>query len=240
MRDTVGTLYVVATPIGNLGDITLRALETLKQADLIAAEDTRHTRRLLQHYQIETPLISFHQHSGTGRTEQLLQRLLNGETIALVTDAGTPSISDPGGVLVEQAHRHGIPVVPIPGASAVTAVLSVSGLPAHRFRFEGFLPRKQGALRKFFESIVDEPMPVVFFESPHRLLKTLQNAHEVLGEREVVIGRELTKQFEEVFRGTLSQAIAHWQAKPPRGEFVVVIAPSDEGVRKIVARASCP
>ncbi|MFQ3612059.1 MAG: 16S rRNA (cytidine(1402)-2'-O)-methyltransferase [Fimbriimonadales bacterium] len=225
MQEPVGTLYVVATPIGNLGDITLRALETLRQVDLIAAEDTRHTRRLLQHYQIETPLVSFHQHSSTGRIEQLIQRLLKGESMALVTDAGTPGISDPGGMLVEQAHQHGIPVVPIPGASAVTAILSVAGLPAHRFRFEGFLPRKEGARRKFFESIADETMPVVFFESPHRLLKTLESAYAVLGEREVIVGRELTKQFEEVFRGRLSQAIDHWRSKPPRGEFVVILAP---------------
>ncbi len=225
MDSPTGTLYVVATPIGNLGDITLRALETLQQVDLIAAEDTRHTRRLLQHYNIDTPLISFHQHSGQGRVEQIIQRLLKGESVALVTDAGTPSISDPGGVLVAEAHRHGIRVVPVPGASALTALLSVSGLPTHRFRFEGFIPRKEGARRKFFERIAGEEMVVVFFESPHRLLKTLQTAHEVLGEREVVVGRELTKQFEEVFRGRLSDALAHWQAKPPKGEFVVAIAP---------------
>ncbi|BCW96459.1 MAG: 16S rRNA (cytidine(1402)-2'-O)-methyltransferase [Fimbriimonadales bacterium] len=222
-----GVLYVVATPIGNLGDITLRALETLKSVDLIAAEDTRHTKKLLLHYGIQTPLASFHQHSGAGRIEQLVRRLLQGESIALVTDAGTPGISDPGGALVEAAHTAGVRVVPIPGASALTALLSVSGLPAHRFRFEGFPPRKSGARQRFFESLRDADAPVVFFESPHRLLATLQTAHDALGDCTVVVGRELTKQFEEVFRGTLSAAIAHWQATAPRGEFVIALYPGD-------------
>jgi 16S rRNA (cytidine1402-2'-O)-methyltransferase len=224
-----GVLYVVATPIGNLQDITLRALETLKTVDLIAAEDTRHTKKLLQHYGIETPLISFHQHSGAGRIEQIIRRLQGGESVALVTDAGTPGISDPGGALVAAAHKAGIRVVPVPGASAVTAILSVAGLPAHRFRFEGFPPRKEGARRKFFESLHGEDAPVVFYESPHRLLKTLQTAYEVLGDCGIVVGRELTKQFEEVFRGRLSEAIAYWQAKPPRGEFVIVLSVREDG-----------
>ncbi|MCS7300180.1 MAG: 16S rRNA (cytidine(1402)-2'-O)-methyltransferase [Fimbriimonadales bacterium] len=218
-----GVLYVVATPIGNLGDITLRALETLRTVDLIAAEDTRHTKKLLQHYGIETPLISFHQHSGAGRVEQIIRRLQQGESVALVTDAGTPGISDPGGVLVEAAHRAGVRVVPVPGVSAVTTILSVAGLPAHRFRFEGFPPRKEGARRRFFEALQGEDAPIVLYESPHRLLKTLQSAYETLGDCTVVVGRELTKQFEEVFRGRLSEAIAHWQVKPPKGEFVVVL-----------------
>ncbi|MCS7208006.1 MAG: 16S rRNA (cytidine(1402)-2'-O)-methyltransferase [Fimbriimonadales bacterium] len=218
-----GVLYVVATPIGNLQDITLRALETLKTVDLIAAEDTRHTQKLLQHYGIETPLLSFHQHSGAGRIQQIVRRLQAGESVALVTDAGTPGISDPGGALVAAAHAAGIRVVPIPGASAVTAVLSVAGLPAHRFRFEGFPPRKDSARRRFFERLRSEEATIVFYESPHRLLKTLQTAREVLGDCTVVVGRELTKQFEEVFRGTLSEAIAHWQTQPPKGEFVIVL-----------------
>ncbi|MCS6919061.1 MAG: 16S rRNA (cytidine(1402)-2'-O)-methyltransferase [Fimbriimonadales bacterium] len=222
-----GALYVVATPIGNLQDITLRALETLRTVDLIAAEDTRHTKKLLQHYGIETPLISFHQHSGAGRMESIIRRLQAGESVALVTDAGTPGISDPGGALVEAAHRAGIRVVPIPGASAVTAVLSAAGLPAHRFRFEGFPPRKEGARRKFFESLQGEDAPIVFYESPHRLLKTLQAAYDALGDCTVIVGRELTKQFEELFRGALSEAIAHWQTKPPKGEFVVVLYTAD-------------
>ncbi len=224
-----GALYVVATPIGNLQDITLRALETLRTVDLIAAEDTRHTKKLLQHYGIETPLMSFHQHSGAGRVQQILERLQRGASVALVTDAGTPGISDPGGALVEAAHRAGIRVIPIPGASAATAILSAAGLPAHRFRFEGFPPRKEGARRRFFESLQDEDAPIVFYESPHRLLKTLQTAYETLGDCTVVVGRELTKQFEEVFRGKLSEAIAHWQAKPPKGEFAVVLHKGSDG-----------
>lgn len=226
MKNAPGTLYVVATPIGNLEDITLRALRILKEVDVIAAEDTRHTRHLLQRYGIETPLVSFHQHSGAGRLQSLLRRLLEGESVALVTDAGTPGISDPGGMLVAEAHRAGVQVVPIPGASALTALLSVAGLPAHRFRFEGFVPRKEGARRHFFEALAEEEAPVVLYESPHRLLKTLQTAYEVLGDRLVVVGRELTKQYEEVFRGRLSEAIAHWQAKAPKGEFTLVIAPA--------------
>jgi 16S rRNA (cytidine1402-2'-O)-methyltransferase len=223
-----GVLYVVATPIGNLGDITLRALETLKTVDLIAAEDTRHTKKLLQHYGIETPLVSFHQHSGAGRIEQLVRRLLQGESIALVTDAGTPGISDPGGALVEAAHRAGVRVVPIPGASAVQQrCCQLQDCPRIRFRFEGFPPRKAGARRRFFESLREADAPIVFFESPHRLLATLQAAYDALGDCTVVVGRELTKQFEEVFRGTLSEAIAHWQATPPRGEFVIVLTPSE-------------
>ncbi|MCX7993711.1 MAG: 16S rRNA (cytidine(1402)-2'-O)-methyltransferase [Fimbriimonadales bacterium] len=218
-----GVLFVVATPIGNLKDITLRALETLQAVDLIAAEDTRHTKKLLQHYGIETPLISFHQHSGSGRVEQIIRRLQGGESVALVTDAGTPGISDPGGALVEAAHQAGIRIIPIPGASAVTAILSVAGLPAHRFRFEGFPPRKESARRRFFENLQHEEAPIVFYESPHRLLKTLQTAYEVMGDCTVVVGRELTKQFEEIFRGRLSEAVAHWQEKPPKGEFVVIL-----------------
>lgn len=222
---TLGTLYVVATPIGNMEDISLRALRVLKEVALIAAEDTRHTRKLLQRYEIQTPLTSFHQHTGEGKRNAIIQRLLSGESVALVTDAGTPGISDPGGVLVEEAHKAGIPVVPVPGASAITTLLSASGLPAHRFRFEGFLPRKEGARKQFFEAIRDADMTVVFYESPHRLLKTLQTAHAVLGECTVVIGRELTKQFEEIFRGTLGEALQHWQNKPPKGEFTIAIGP---------------
>ncbi len=218
-----GKLYVVATPIGNLEDITLRALRVLKAVALIAAEDTRHTKKLLARYEIETPLISFHEHSPPARLREIIQRLKAGEDVALVTDAGTPAISDPGAALVQAAHEAGIPVVPVPGASAVTAALSAAGFPAQRFRFEGFPPRKAGARQRFFESLKEEEAPVVLFESPHRLLKTLQSAFEVLGDRRVTICREMTKQFEEIFHGTLSEAIDHWQKHPPRGEFVIVI-----------------
>jgi len=218
-----GKLYVVATPIGNLEDITLRALRVLQEVALIVAEDTRHTRKLLARYEIETPLLSFHEHSPPARLREILQRLQAGESVALVTDAGTPGISDPGATLVKAAHEAGIPVVPIPGASAVTAALSVAGFPAQRFRFEGFPPRKEGARKRFFESFKEENAPIVLFESPHRLLKTLQAALEVLGDRPVTVCREMTKQFEEIFYGTLSEAIDHWQRHIPRGEFVIVI-----------------
>ncbi len=218
-----GKLYVVATPIGNLEDITLRALRVLKAVALIAAEDTRHTKKLLARYEIETPLISFHEHSPPARLREIIQRLKAGEDVALVTDAGTPGISDPGAALVQAAHEAGIAVVPVPGASAVTAALSVAGFPVQRFRFEGFPPRKAGARQRFFESLKADEAPVVLFESPHRLLKTLQSAFEVLGDRQVTVCREMTKQFEEIFHGTLSEAIDHWQKHPPRGEFVIVI-----------------
>jgi 16S rRNA (cytidine1402-2'-O)-methyltransferase len=218
-----GTLYVVATPIGNLEDITLRALRVLREVALIAAEDTRHTRKLLARYEIETPLLSFHEHSPPARLQKILQRLESGESVALVTDAGTPGISDPGASLVKAAHEAGIPVVPVPGASAVTAALSVSGFAAARFRFEGFPPRKAGARKRFFEAFQEEDAPIVLFESPHRLLDTLQTALEVLGDRPVVICREMTKQFEQIFHGTLSVALQHWQQHAPRGEFVIVL-----------------
>jgi 16S rRNA (cytidine1402-2'-O)-methyltransferase len=218
-----GTLYVVATPIGNLEDITLRALRILREVALIAAEDTRQTRKLLARYEIETPLLSFHEHSPPARLHQILQRLESGESVALVTDAGTPGISDPGASLVRAAHEAGIPVVPVPGVSAVTAAISVSGFVASRFRFEGFPPRKAGARKRFFEALQEEDAPIVLFESPHRLLPTLQTALEVLGDRPAVICREMTKQFEQIFYGTLSSALQHWQQHTPRGEFVLVL-----------------
>ncbi|MEN3000684.1 MAG: 16S rRNA (cytidine(1402)-2'-O)-methyltransferase [Armatimonadota bacterium] len=218
-----GKLYVVATPIGNLEDITLRALRVLKEVALIAAEDTRQTKKLLARYEIETPMLSFHEHSPPSRLRELIGRLQAGESVALVTDAGTPGISDPGAALVRAAHEAGIPVVPIPGASAVTAALSVAGFPAQRFRFEGFPPRKEGARKRFFQSLKEEDAPIVLFESPHRLLKTLQTALAVLGDRPVALCREMTKQFEEIFYGTLSEAVAAYQQRTPRGEFVIVI-----------------
>jgi len=218
-----GTLYVVATPIGHLEDITARALRILNEVEFIAAEDTRHTRKLLQHFQLETPLTSFHEHSPQAKLDSLIARLKGGESLALVTDSGTPGISDPGANLVREAHRQGIPVVPIPGANAALAALSVSGFWAQRFRFEGFPPRKAGERKRFFEHLLEYDAPIVLYESPFRVLKTLQCALEVLGDRPVTVCRELTKQFEEVFHGTLSEAVARWQAKEPRGEFTLVI-----------------
>jgi 16S rRNA (cytidine1402-2'-O)-methyltransferase len=220
-----GVLYVVATPIGNLGDITLRALETLKTVDLIAAEDTRHTKKLLQHYGIETPLVSFHQHSGAGRIEQLVRRLQQGESIALVTDAGTPGISDPGGALVEAAHRAGVRVVPIPGASAVQQrCCQLQDCPRIGFGSRAF-PRARRARADAFSNRCVRRTRLWCFSSPRTACsRRCRAAYDALGDCTVVVGRELTKQFEEVFRGTLSEAIAHWQATPPRGEFVIVLA----------------
>lgn len=214
------TLYVVATPIGNLEDITLRALRILGEVDLIAAEDTRKTKRLLAKYGINTKLTSYHQHSKAGKTSYLL-RELSGKDVALVSEAGVPTISDPGGGLVRAAIEEGIPVVSVPGPSAVATALAVSGMAADRFLFLGFLPRKKGERRRLLASVADEPLTIVAFESPHRLCRALTDILEVLGDRRVAIGRELTKLHEEVFRGTVSEAIEHF-AKP-RGEFTLVI-----------------
>ncbi|NUL82371.1 MAG: 16S rRNA (cytidine(1402)-2'-O)-methyltransferase [Armatimonadetes bacterium] len=216
-------LYVVATPIGNLEDMTLRALRTLQEADLIAAEDTRHSRKLLARYEIKTPLISFHEHSTESRIESLIERLRNGETIALITDGGTPGVSDPGAKLVLAALSEGLTVSPLPGPSAVSAALSVSGFAAQFYRFLGFLPRKDGQQRAIFEQYKDEPGPVVFFESPYRIGKTLANALSALGDRPVAVCREMTKQHEEIYRGMLAQAVEKFSAPDQKGEFTVVI-----------------
>ncbi len=213
-------LYIVATPIGNLEDISLRALRLLKQVKLIAAEDTRTTRQLLNAYGIKTPLTSYHEHNKRSKLGYLLDCLKEND-VALVSEAGVPGLSDPGYELITAAIERGIPVVPIPGASAVITALMVSGLPANKFLYLGFLPRRQGARRRLFRSLADEPWTMVAFEAPHRLLETLRDALEVFGDRKVAVCRELTKVYEEVFRGTLSQAIAHFAE--PRGEFTLVI-----------------
>lgn len=215
-------LFIVATPIGNLADITLRALEALKTADLIAAEDTRHTKKLLVKYGIATPLVSFHQHSRSPKVDQLIGQLQAGRTIALVTDAGTPGIADPGGVLVEAAWRAGVKVVPIPGPSALTALLSAAGIPADGFVFLGFLPKKKGRATLMRE-LKTVSLPIVLFESPNRVVRTLTELRESLGEREVVIGRELTKFHEEILRLPLGTAIEHFTQQSPKGEFVIVV-----------------
>ncbi len=215
-------LFVVATPIGNLADITLRALEVLKTVDLIAAEDTRQTKKLLVKYGVTTPLVSFHQHSRQSKIQQLVSEMRRGKHVAQVTDAGTPGVSDPGGVLVEAAWRAGIKVVPIPGPSALTAVLSAAGIPADGFIFLGFLPKKKGRATLLRE-LKTAALPIVLFESPNRVIKTLNELHAALGEREVVVGRELTKLHEEILRFPIDQAITHFRARPPKGEFVIVI-----------------
>jgi 16S rRNA (cytidine1402-2'-O)-methyltransferase len=216
----VPTLYVVATPIGNLEDISLRALRLLKQVDLIAAEDTRTTRQLLNAYDIKTPLTSYHEHNKRAKLGYLLD-CLKEQDVALVSEAGMPGLSDPGYELIAAAIERGVPVVPVPGATAVITALVVSGLPANQFLYLGFLPRRQGARRRLFKSVTDEPRTLVAFEAPHRLLGTLNDAIEVFGDRKVAACRELTKVYEEVFRGRLSQAIEHFTQ--PRGEFTLVI-----------------
>ncbi len=226
MRDTEsGTLYLVSTPIGNLEDITLRAIRILKTVDRIAAEDTRKTRRLLTHYDIQTPLTSYFEgEQQVKKGAKLIQRLKAGETIALVSDAGTPAISDPGYPLLQACIAEDIPIVPIPGASAVLAAATVSGLPLHNFTFEGFLSPKSGKRKRQLAALATEERTLILFESPHRLCRFLEDVLEVMGERNIVIARELTKQFEEIFRGVVSEALKKFQSTPPRGEFTIVIA----------------
>lgn len=221
-----GTLYVCGTPIGNLEDVSLRVLRVLAEVELVAAEDTRHTRKLLSHYGIRTPLTSFHAHNRKRKADEILQRLRNGGAVALVSDAGMPGISDPGADLVTRALQEEIPVVPVPGPSAVLAALVVSGLRTDRFCFEGFLPRK--GRRRALEALRGERRTTVLFESPQRLTATLGDILAVLGDRKLAVARELTKQYEEVFRGTVNEALAHFTAHPPRGEITLVVEGAGE------------
>ena len=218
-------LYVVATPIGNLEDISLRALRILREAKLIAAEDTRKTRRLLTTYNIRTPMTSYHEHNKLTKLDYILNCLEGGD-VALVSEAGMPGISDPGYELIVAASQRGIPIVPIPGPSAVITALVVSGLPADKFNYIGFLPHKSNDRRRLITSVADECGTIVALETPHRLLAALNDMLLVLGDRKVAVCRELTKIHEEVFRGTISQAIEHFTA--PRGEFTLII----EGKRR--------
>jgi len=226
--ETAGVLYVVATPIGNLEDITLRALRVLREVDFIAAEDTRVTRKLLSHYDIHTPLTSLHEYSPPAKLEQLVQRLLGGECMALVTDAGTPTLSDPGSVLIHRARAQGIAIVCVPGASAVTAAVSLAGLPEGRFIFDGFPPRKSRERRAYLQSLAGERRAVVWFEAPHRLVSLLKDVQQELGERGIFVARELTKQFEEARQATVSEWLAHFEQTPPRGEFTLILLPARE------------
>jgi 16S rRNA (cytidine1402-2'-O)-methyltransferase len=225
----MGTLYVVGTPIGNLEDITLRAIRTLKEVDLIAAEDTRVTRTLLRTYEIATPLVSFHEFSGQGRVRRLVERLATSD-IALVSDAGTPGLSDPGFPLIRAAIEAGLPVVPIPGPSALLAGLVVSGLPMHAFTYLGFAPRKSGERRRLLESLADATLTHVLYESPHRLVATLTDIVAVLGEdRPLAVGRELTKMFEEIVRGSAADVLERFRRQAPRGEITLSIGPRPDG-----------
>ncbi|MEJ2598971.1 MAG: 16S rRNA (cytidine(1402)-2'-O)-methyltransferase [Anaerolineales bacterium] len=219
----MGTLYLVATPIGNLEDISARALRVLSQAMMIAAEDTRHTRKLLGHYQIHTPLTSYHEHNKLTKLEAVLNALERGD-VALVSDAGTPALNDPGYELVRAALQAGYPVSPIPGPSAPISALVASGLPTDAFLYLGYLPRKSSDRRQKLQEVADLPYTLVALETPHRLLSALQDLLDVLGDRQVAIARELTKLHEEILRLTLSQAQAHFQTQAPRGEFTLVIA----------------
>jgi 16S rRNA (cytidine1402-2'-O)-methyltransferase len=219
----MGTLYLVATPIGNLEDITARALRVLRQALLIAAEDTRHTRKLLAHFDIHTPLTSYHAHSRRSRLEHVLAALEAGD-VALVSDAGTPALNDPGYELVRAALQAGYPVSPVPGASAPLAALVASGLPTDDFLYLGYLPRKASDRQRRLEEIAGLPYTLIFLETPHRLREALADLQAVLGDRQIAAARELTKLHEEFFRGSLSAAQAHFAAQEPRGEFTLVVA----------------
>ena len=216
-------LYIVSTPIGNLKDITYRAVEVLKAADLIAAEDTRHTRLLCRHYGIQTPLTSYFEHNKLTKADYLLDLLKQGKNIALVTDAGTPGISDPGYHLIRLAKENRIPMTAVPGATALIAALTLSGLPCHNFCFEGFLPVKPGARRKRLEQLKGEARTLIFYESPHRVQKALKDMDEVFGNPGMVCARELTKKFEEVIEGSARDLMAHFERKKPKGEFVLLL-----------------
>jgi 16S rRNA (cytidine1402-2'-O)-methyltransferase len=218
-----GILYVVSTPIGNLEDITLRALRVLKEVDLIAAEDTRRTRQLLTHYGIHKPLISYHEYNRRMREKTLLQELREGKNIALVTDAGTPGISDPGEDLVRGAIQESIPLVPIPGPAALVSALSVSGLPTESFLFYGFLPSKAAARKKWLSSLRDRPETLVFYESPRRLGSLLEDAAQILGDRRVVVAREMTKVYEEVYRGTITEVLGQLGEEEVKGEVTIIL-----------------
>ncbi|MCP4665699.1 MAG: 16S rRNA (cytidine(1402)-2'-O)-methyltransferase [Deltaproteobacteria bacterium] len=222
-----GTLYVVATPIGNLEDITLRALRVLKSVDLIAAENVRHTRGLCEHYGIQSRLVGYNQHNQKAKAQSLIQGLESGKDLALVTDAGTPGISDPGAYLINRAALQGIKITPLPGPSAVMSALSVSGLPAEGFVFVGFLPNKPGKRKKTLRELISETRTMVFFEAPHRIHAMLADIMEILGDRRIVMVREMTKIFEEVKSGPVSSILEHLAEERIRGEFTLVLAGAD-------------
>ncbi len=228
MSEPAGTLYIVATPIGNLEDITFRAVRILKEADLIAAEDTRHSRKLLTHFGISKPLTSYFDHNKILKGKYILDQLGEGRTVALITDAGTPCISDPGYQLVRDAVAAGFSVVAVPGASAAITALSASGLPTDAFAFEGFLPSRQAKRRERLASLKDERRVMIFYESPNRLHVALVDMRDILGEREVVVARELTKIYEEFIRGDVSAVIDQVGERRIKGEVVVLVAPGVE------------
>ncbi|HXT56161.1 MAG TPA: 16S rRNA (cytidine(1402)-2'-O)-methyltransferase [Candidatus Eisenbacteria bacterium] len=224
-----GSLYIVPTPIGNLEDITFRAVRVLKEVDLIAAEDTRHTQVLLNHYDIRTSVTSYHEHNERGKARELVEQLRQGRSIALLSDAGTPMISDPGYRLVVEAIRAGVQVIPLPGPSAVTAALSAAGLPTDRFGFEGFLPAKKSERRSALEALKKDTKTLIFYEAPHRLKETLADMAEIFGDREVAIGREISKVHEEFLRGALREILATIEQQTVRGEITLVVQGATSG-----------
>ena len=224
-----GILYVCGTPIGNLEDVTLRALNILKKVELIAAEDTRHTKKLLDYYQIDTPVTSYYEYNKFKKAPYLIEKIKSGQKIALVSDAGMPGISDPGYVLINLALKNNLKVIPIPGVSALTTALVVSGLPTDKFIFEGFLPRKSAERKKYFKNIENEERTIIFFEAPHRLKRALKDMLDVWEDREITVARELTKYFEEIIRGKISQVLSEINARDIKGEITLVV---QGGIRK--------
>ena len=229
MTEAAGKVFLVSTPIGNLGDITYRAIETLKKVPLVAAEDTRHSKKLFSHYGIKTPLISYYEHNRFSRIPKIINHLLSGKDLAVITDAGTPGISDPAYRLVREVLKNSIIIESIPGASALLAAIVPSGLPTDRFIFEGFLPPKKGR-QKRIKSIADETATIIYYESPRRLLRTLLQLRELMGDRPAVVARELTKIYEEIKRGTLSELHSYFSLKIPKGECVILVGKDDENV----------
>jgi len=219
-----GTLYIVSTPIGNLEDLTYRAHRILQEVHIIAAEDTRHTQKLCGHYEIGTTLTSYHDFNKEEKTPVLLEKIREGQSIALVSDAGTPLISDPGYYLLTRAIAEGMPVVPIPGPSAILTALAVSGLPTDAFRYEGFLPKKSGARSRVLQALAEEPRTIILFETPHRIKATLGEIQEIFGNRQLVIARELTKNYEEIIRGSAEEILKKYKTQSPKGEMTLVIA----------------
>jgi 16S rRNA (cytidine1402-2'-O)-methyltransferase len=216
--------YVVATPIGNLGDITLRALEVLKSVDVVAAEDTRHSGLLLKHFGIKKPFVSYHEHNEAARTAELVERLARGENVALITDAGTPGLSDPGLRLIRECISRDVPFTIIPGPSATLTALLGSGFATDKFLFRGFLPVKSGQRERELRAAAEREETAIFFESPYRLLKTLEACSTIMSDRQLCVARELTKKFEEFRRGTAAELLAHYQAHPARGEIVLLVS----------------
>ena len=219
-------LYVVATPIGNLGDITLRAIETLKSVDVVAAEDTRRSGMLLKHLGIKKPFISYHEHNEATRTAELVERLARGENVALITDAGTPALSDPGLRLIRECIKRDVPFTIIPGPSSILTALVGSGFSTHKFSFRGFLPVRSGKRERELRAAAESEATVIFFESPYRLTKTLAACVDIMSDRQLCVARELTKKFEEFRSGTANELLAHYQLHPPKGEIVLVISES--------------